>query len=324
MLLQKRRRHAFTLIELLVVITLVIALAGIVALVVPGISDQRKVSRGADQLQGWLLIAKQSALRDRSPRGLRLIPDASNPDPSMRRLIRELQYIEVPENYTPPLNSILTVQQSPLPLVPMTATNYSPTPNQVVVTGDITPYIQPGDFIEFTTTPVSIYQIAGPGHWPWLAMPPNAPMFDGTVTRFSVTTPIKEATVEPFTMSSNFRFIRSAKPLLGEEPLRLPKGVFIDPNGLSLLPPNPPTQLKGYEPPLDILFAPSGQVVTSGANATGRIILHVRDDENVGTPTLITIYSRTGSIAAHPVNTDPSIDGGNPYAFTSDGKSSGL
>ncbi len=83
----------------------------------------------------------------------------------------------------------------------------------------------------------------------------------------------------------------------------------------------------------DILFAPSGQVLN---NASGVIVLWVRDPDKLaghprlpddatgydlaGEQLLVTIYTRTGFIATHPVSTI----GGNPYLFALDGTNSGF
>jgi hypothetical protein len=73
---------------------------------------------------------------------------------------------------------------------------------------------------------------------------------------------------------------------------------------------------------VDILFAPGGGLVERGAPSDS-VILWVRDltldDPFQGEPVLIAIYSRTGFIAAQPV-----APGSDPYAFTKDGRSSGL
>src|SRR5262249_59426198 len=55
----------------------------------------QRTSRGADQVQGWLFIAKQRALRDGAPRGIRLIRDTDNPN-----WVKELMYIERPLDLT--------------------------------------------------------------------------------------------------------------------------------------------------------------------------------------------------------------------------------
>jgi hypothetical protein len=71
---------------------------------------------------------------------------------------------------------------------------------------------------------------------------------------------------------------------------------------------------------LDILFAPSGNVIGSQAG-TDKLILWVRDytiDITKGEPSLIVVYTRSGWIASVPV--DPSngfvAPTATPYRFT--------
>ena len=84
------RRVALTLVEMLVVMSLVALLAALVVAFVPRLQEHQKANRGAEQLQGWLLIAKQWAKRDGVPTGLRLSPGVSG-------LCTSLQYIQQPD-----------------------------------------------------------------------------------------------------------------------------------------------------------------------------------------------------------------------------------
>src|SRR5438067_973411 len=65
-------RSAFTLVEMLVVIAVIVALLSLVAAVAPRFGERQRPSRGAGQVQSWLNLAKQRALRDQRPRGIRL------------------------------------------------------------------------------------------------------------------------------------------------------------------------------------------------------------------------------------------------------------
>src|SRR6267154_2106627 len=87
-------RRGMTLVELLVVMVIMLILATIVVAFAPGFSDAQKVARGADQLQGWLLSARQSARTNRVPTGLRLI--VSN------NVVTDLLYIQQPPIFTVP------------------------------------------------------------------------------------------------------------------------------------------------------------------------------------------------------------------------------
>src|SRR5436309_11744036 len=85
-----RQRPSFTLIELLVVIAILVTLIAIVALFAPRLGQRQKTPKGADQLQGWLLEAKQRAKRDLAPRGLRLLIDPATGYCSEMNFIEQL------------------------------------------------------------------------------------------------------------------------------------------------------------------------------------------------------------------------------------------
>lgn len=86
------KRRGFTLVELLVVIGLIVLLATLILAVNFKTSDQRRVNRAAEQVQGWLLIAKQRAIRDRAVRGVQVQAGGTG-----------LVYVEQPEPWTPAL-----------------------------------------------------------------------------------------------------------------------------------------------------------------------------------------------------------------------------
>src|SRR5262245_51990991 len=102
---QTARRTGFTLIELLVVIGIIVIIAGIVVMLAPAIMKGDRAARGASQLQGTLFIAKQQALRDRIPYGVRLFradPNPllgnGNPNPDFFK-VRSYQYIQQPLDF---------------------------------------------------------------------------------------------------------------------------------------------------------------------------------------------------------------------------------
>ena len=96
----------------------------------------------------------------------------------------------------------------------------------------------------------------------------------------------------------------------------------------------PATANTGGANPFDILFSPAGQVIGTEGNLGSRICLWVRDI-SLGDPspaqmppgynTLITIYTRTGNVAAHDINPTYLTPGANwnPFQFTQDGLTSG-
>src|SRR5438552_197842 len=119
----KMSRSGFTLVEMIVVIGIMVVLMALAVAVIPRVQERSKAARGADQLQGWLLIAKQTALRDRFPRGIRLNAIVDT-DANIVHA-HQLQYIEQPPDLssqtfgaiqlplmppTPPASGTLTVQ----------------------------------------------------------------------------------------------------------------------------------------------------------------------------------------------------------------------
>src|SRR5690242_5238732 len=87
-------RPAFTLVELTVVIGIVLALAALTILPFPKLQYSQSVAKAADVVQGQLFLAKQMALRDQLPRGLRFLPNAASGG------FDSVQLIEQPRPYT--------------------------------------------------------------------------------------------------------------------------------------------------------------------------------------------------------------------------------
>jgi prepilin-type N-terminal cleavage/methylation domain-containing protein len=143
--------------------------------------------------------------------------------------------------------------------------------------------------------------------------------------------------------TTQWRIIRAPRVMRGEEDVQLPQSVVID-LGTNYtygnqLPVDIGPSINGVATigtgNVDILFSPSGAVVSRGA-PTPSIILWVRDTtrdssyptqpELGGTPTLVTTYKQTGFIAAHPVDINGAVNYPNttPYTYTQDGRSSGM
>src|SRR5262245_10839995 len=95
-------RAGFTLIELIVVISFVILLATLAVVFLPGFQESQKAGQGCSQLQHWLLIAKQRAMRDQVNTGLRLNLLTTELNEAVpNRFITTLEYIQQPEDYAP-------------------------------------------------------------------------------------------------------------------------------------------------------------------------------------------------------------------------------
>lgn len=307
-----RGRPGFTLIELLVVIGIIAILASMLLLVNLRVGPEQRTAQGASQLQGWLLIAKQRAYRDRVPRGVRLIQDSDG-------YIRSLVYVEQPDDFTAghPNTTPMTSNGSPVNQVGFTL----PAGVNFLESCNNDDYLVLGN----ARDPTSLYRITG--RTGPTDNPPN------TLTVY----PNLQADVYS---TFPYRIIRRPRDVEGEEVMKLPVDVVVDPNPFGPLaasyapnqPPRPPLPW----PYLTIVFLPGGGVMQeplpSGATAppgyvypTGKYILYVRDptlgSPYEGEPTLITVYTRTGAIAAHPVNQS---DINQPWLFTQDGQSSGM
>src|SRR5438093_4398834 len=95
-------RRGLTLVELLVVITIMVALMAMIALAAPRFAERQGPSRGAMQLQSWLNLSRQMAIRDQRPRGLRMLPPVGQQyKDNDKNYARELQYIEMPDDFVP-------------------------------------------------------------------------------------------------------------------------------------------------------------------------------------------------------------------------------
>jgi len=112
---QRARRRGFTLIELLVVITIILLVSAVaLPTVLPALSH-RQVSEGARILQGALVGARDSAIKNNAISGIRLLPDPTingiNPttglfDPSMPLASNRIIPIAAAPDYSEGLVSI--------------------------------------------------------------------------------------------------------------------------------------------------------------------------------------------------------------------------
>src|SRR5579885_233656 len=91
-----RPRPAFTLVELIVAVAIIAVLAALAVLIIPQLQDNQRGASGADQVQGALFLAKQWAMRDQVPRGIRLVPTL---DPDGKTRVHSLQLIEQPDYF---------------------------------------------------------------------------------------------------------------------------------------------------------------------------------------------------------------------------------
>jgi len=363
-----RSRNAFTLVELLVVMSLIAVLATLTIAFFPSVTTSAREARAATMLQSWLNIAKQRALRDQAPGGLRLLRDPLAPPGKLQ--VVECQYIAQPDDYCVGklFHPQLPIQSATVSgnVVTVTANGHgrnvgdmmgisgvsppgyngsypilaAPAPTANTFSYAIsTPPLSPGtggnvawlNLLSFDTADlVNGYtpgypgtpNNADPNAKYWAVIPGDYLEVNGTgllhrVTNVRASNLIDVSPPLPYTISpqvkATYRIIRAPR-VAGDETLKLPSSTLID---LDTNLPNP----TGFNNPLptgalgdvDILFAPSGQVISRGI-ATDKIHLWVRssDVQNPpfgGDPTLVSIFVRTGFVGAYA----PDKTNANPY-----------
>jgi len=356
-------RKAFTLVEMLVVMAVVIVLAGMAALVLPGAISQDKTTDGASTVRQYLMIAKNRAARDGQPRGIRFITglDPNTPAKTNPFWATEIQEIEVPASL------VFNTNQTTLALAPGVSPASAPGSPYVALYYTLVPSGQPNAgsiatrrvFIRNLTQQQAAqvgpeWQISIPefnGYWGriiavkqiTLPEPPNPPSpgTPGIVIPTNTAAGLVDLEVQLLgladhaddflggaTQAISFRFALYGppSPLLGQQPIALPKNICVD---LSVTSPQPPdgvdspatsapanvnpkypfTQnpsmpsmtlgmLQQSTGDYDILFAPSGQVLPRGAGATmsAQIFLWVRDYTKGPAPLVVTGSDAQGFI----------------------------
>jgi len=329
-----RYRSAFTLVELLVATMLMIILATMALMIIPSLTQGQQTPRAAGQLQQWIEIAKQMAVRDRAPRGIRLLPGEANAlGQVIPNHVTRLQYIEQPDPFT--LNGVYG---------PLAKSSWGADLSGMVNPSEARVVVPPGIIVSFTSPTRQMGNPQVPGITLTGGFPvgdPRCPVQSGDyielggvvyAIRSVADTQLTLQTAVPMPINTtNYRILRQPRPSPGDELLDMAQNIIIDvaPRGIAggrwdLLPPG---GLLSAQVPLDIMFAPDGRVIPTAGGynlaAKDKIILWVRDatvPDGENDPTLIVIYPRTGLVAAQPV--DVTYITTSPYTFTTTGQSS--
>ena len=281
---QTTGRAAFTLIELLVVIFLISFIAGLTVVIGPSLIFSEPSSRGAQLLQSNLFIAKQQALRNLSPYGVRLLPDPTDGQ------VRSFQFIQQPSDFTGG-----NVQAT----IPNTVTFFGVDYTGGLLDPSLWP-VQVGDFIQIQGgTP---HRITG-------LQPPN-------VATVSAATPFAAAMALP---SNDYRIFRSPRPAAGEDTMFLPDNVIVD-LSLSSLAADPNTGKLDilFAPAGPVLgqAALNGKVILWVRDST-------QNAATTSQQSLIVVFTRTGLIASYPVDTSNPGNPAQAYSYIQNPRAAG-
>lgn len=325
----RRTRNGFTLVEMLVVLSIVVVVSVIIIPFIARSNDKDIVPRGARFLQGALMQARSRAQLERTPNGIRLLPTTvvtvGAPLYETLAWSEQFEYIHDPGDFIDGFASG--------PLNPA-----GPPPADRTVTINLPPGRQlnqdvlPGDYIEFLGNG-QLFQIGGvSGNQLLLSRPLAVPLAAPS-------------------FPTNYRIIRRPRPVPGERPLEMPRGVVVDLTGRfndSVPPGDGSGQLSGNDRDLgnviwmrgistrfnlantvDIMFGPSGQVIgDAAANDIIYFWLHPSAEPNgwmlrnpgaslgdAGNQSLVVVYSRSGTTTSYPVNQGTPGNAADPYGF---------
>jgi prepilin-type N-terminal cleavage/methylation domain-containing protein len=324
-------RRAFTLVELIVAITIMAVLAGLAVLIVPALQDNQRVTSGTDKVQGALFIAKQWAIRDRLPRGVRLVPTL---DPDGQTRVHSLQYIEQPDYFFGPSGSALLGVSNPAngnlnSLVGVFTPGVDFFGGNGPANSALWP-VQIGDFLDLmgNNKPDALYKILSVN-----ASSSNANVSDNLTLMsqlpVNLLAPSPANPVAFFQNGLPFRILRGPRVMIGQQAVNLPNEVAVD---SPLVTGHPPAQFSGQTQwslvtqdsqtkQIDILFSPSGKVLRDAGSA-GKVVLWIYDNSvpDGGQQNLVVVYTRAGIVASHPA----AVNSSDPWQFIRDGRSSGM
>jgi prepilin-type N-terminal cleavage/methylation domain-containing protein len=297
-----RPRAAFTLVEMLVVLTIILVLAALSVTLIPTVGEKQRVGNGAGQLQSWLSIARQWALRDQVPTGVRLLlPTQPLVNQPGFVLATQVQYIQQPDPFTGGYVTITLGTPQGAPLIPPAAQSFTltaaPVPGQNAPDfwggfGPATnnPFIktqwavQIGDHVEISGCSWVFIVAADPQPNPNNPNASNTLYLVGCVPGQQITiTPPNPPLPPVVPLTPDYKIIRQPRPKAGESILSLPDNVAIDltTNGQypwygNPLPQNP------YTGSLDILFGPNGSVYNSTGNDMIQLWLRDTNEDLLG------------------------------------------
>lgn len=301
------RRDGFTLVELLVTITIMMIVLGLTITAVNVTVSGDRVRSNARNIQSYLLAARDRATFAKAPRGVRFLLD-TGPDgnPTTPATVRSMVYI----GPLAPAAGTLAVAADGMTLTQTPGTDGGIPWSTLATRGLLVPGAR-----------IRIPHAAEiePERGLWYVVDPSSNFAANQIT---LTSPHADITSD--TSGVNYQLELTPGVLPNQEPMALSAGIVIDLNGSKI----PPLWLtaQGMHR-MDVMFSPRGSVIGDVA-AMGLIHLLVADWGDVssgltigdpakqGDEALVSIFTRTGQVSSHAVDTES----GNPYQFAETGE----
>lgn len=313
----RQRRPAFTLVEMLVVMAIITLIATITALVVPNVLRNQKVTQGANLLQGMLLAAKQRAVREQTPAGVRFIV-AKDPLYPQRIVCTEMIYVVQPDDLVIASDTLQLSASSPYTATSSTQDFSGGLTVSAAAADQFT--VQAGDYLELSGGgPVTAIQKVAVGSTP------------AGNTKYNQLQTYSNPSVS--SSVTGYRVIRGPRRVPGEDSIKLPQDVVVvfddATSGANVsysqyIPKRPVSLGLSTTVFYEILFAPSGSVIGQGTSSTDKIVLFVwdggREQYTEGEPALVVVNALTGAISVQAVD----LRSGNYYTFAQDPRLSGM
>jgi prepilin-type N-terminal cleavage/methylation domain-containing protein len=285
-------RKAFTLVELLVVLLIIAILGSLLAFTLPGFQQRSRAAKGGQAVQTWLVYARQRAMYERSPRGVRFYVE-KGANGSM--VSRTIQYIEQPQDWHHGTPLIPNATTDPLYVVVKQRPKQQPSDPEDTVLSE--GQVEPGDYLEVHGTG-QVYLIVGTSASN--AAKPNV------IDKISLLPPglsLSPTIPAPLTTpTEQYRVMRACR-ISGDERASLPDEVAIDVDMFTkyaaqaaAIDAVPPKISNGY---FDVLFAPNGSVMNSPGSKTILWVRVEKDTEFDHNPTLVVVTTNSGNVSAY-------------------------
>jgi prepilin-type N-terminal cleavage/methylation domain-containing protein len=313
-----KTRDAFTLIEIVVAMAIIVTLAAVTALFLPDILRNDKVVQGANLVQSMLLVARQHAIRDQVPFGVRFYMQ-TDPVVTTRTICTEMAYVEQPSNWVVPGDTISSVSTtSGAGVVTVTSGDFS---------GGLAAAVTSGAAVveEFPVQTGDYFSINPSGNVTWITgvsqtttTPSSSPY-----NQLSV---LNTSNLGATPVGSSYAIIRGPRRVPGEDSVKLPSDIVIlSGDSTFITAPVPGCQnipQRTVTPTVnsvantastffEVVFGTNGSVVGADSASTPGNLIKIwvwdssRDLYTDGLPLYVVVSQITGKLAVQPVNVAP-------------------